>query len=52
MSTTTIVVMVLYLAVVWGLLLVAAIHLARTDDEAIGTLGAADLDDLPQYTRT
>lgn len=51
MSITTIVVMALYLAVVWGLLLVAAIHLARTDDERIGTLGETDLDDLPQYTQ-
>lgn len=51
MSATTIVVMVLYLAVVWGLLLIAAIHLSRTNDEQVGTLGTTDLDDLPQYTR-
>lgn len=51
MSLTTILVMVLYLAVVWGLLLLAAIHLSRTDDQSCGTLGTQDLDDLPQYTK-
>lgn len=50
MSTMTIVMMVLYLLLVWGLLVVAAIHLARHDDRTSGTLGNKDLDEMPEFT--
>lgn len=50
MTAGTIVMMVLYLVLVWGLLIVAAIHLARNDDRTSGTLAGKDLDELPEYT--
>ena len=49
MSTTALVMMLVYLAVVWGLLAVAAYHLGKTKDDSCGTLGSQDLDALPQY---
>lgn len=51
MDTGTIIVMILYLALVWGLLVIAAIHLTKHPDESSGKLGTTDLDDLPQYTK-
>ncbi|AZA14253.1 methionine/alanine import family NSS transporter small subunit [Corynebacterium choanae] len=50
MTTTTLIIMVLYLAVVWGLLALATYHLSRTNDDTCGTLGTQNLDDMPQYT--
>lgn len=49
MSTTALVMMLVYLAVVWGLLAVAAYHLGKTEDDSCGALGSQDLDVLPQY---
>ena len=51
MDTVTIIVMILYLALVWGLLIIAAINLTKHPDENSGKLGTTDLDDLPQYTK-
>lgn len=51
MDTATIIVMILYLALVWGLLIIAAIHLTKNPDDNSGKLGTTDLDDLPQYTK-
>lgn len=50
MTATTIFIMVLYLAVVWGLLALAVVHLSKHADDQCGNLGSADLDELPQYT--
>ena len=51
MDAVTIIVMILYLALVWGLLIIAAIHLTKHPDENSGKLGTTDPDDLPQYTK-
>ena len=51
MDAVPIIAMILYLAVVWGLLIAAAIHLTKNPDENSGKLGTKDLDDLPQYTK-
>lgn len=51
MDVVTIIVMIVYLAVVWGLLIIAAIHLTKNPDENSEKLGTRDLDDLPQYTK-
>ncbi|PZR03328.1 methionine/alanine import family NSS transporter small subunit [Corynebacterium kroppenstedtii] len=39
MDAVTIIVMILYLALVWGLLIIAAIHLTKHPDENSGKLG-------------
>ncbi|PRQ12098.1 putative methionine/alanine importer small subunit [Corynebacterium sp. 13CS0277] len=50
MTTAAIIMMTVYLAVVWGLLAVASRHLATTNDDECGTLGATDIDEMPMYT--
>lgn len=50
MSISAIVMMVIYLLAVWGLLIIAAIYLSRSDDTRSGTLGDQDLDSLPMYS--
>ena len=52
MSVTAIVMMTVYLLVVWGLLVVASIHLGRTTDESTGTLGDQILEEMPLYTKS
>ena len=49
MTISALIMMTVYLAVVWGLLAIAARHLATTNDETCGTLGDTDLDDMPMY---
>lgn len=50
MSAMTIIMMSSYLLIVGGLLVLAALHLAKNDDRTAGTLGSKNLDDLPEYT--
>lgn len=52
MSLAAICLMIIYLAVVGGLLVAAALHLGKTNDEETGLLANADLDQLPAYTKT
>lgn len=51
MSLAAICLMIIYLAVVGGLLVAAALHLSKTSDEETGLLGRTNLDDLPLYTK-
>ncbi|WP_084562850.1 methionine/alanine import family NSS transporter small subunit [Corynebacterium aquilae] len=49
MTLQALIMMTVYLAVVWGLLAVAARHLGKTNDEECGTLGSTDIDEMPMY---